>query len=184
MAHTTVPAFPPVTVTTSPPASSGPGLPPRDCTQLLTAAQVVAQLGLPLDTVTVATILDVAAAGRELRVVCTYTRLSPAQPGVVLRIVVTTYTSTATAATQARVNAAAETRDASRSTPVALGAASATVFTEPAATVLLARYGRYTVAVSLPSLATATLDPRPAPAAVVTDLVDRVLATLPPAPGP
>jgi len=182
MAQTAVPAFPSATPTKPPTALSRPGLPPRDCTQLLGAPQVVAQLGLPLDTVTVATIVDVAAVGRELRVVCTYTRID--RPGVLLRIVVTTFTSAATAATQAGANLAAETRDASSATPLALGVASGTVFVEPAATVLLARYGRYTVALSLASVATAALDPHPAPAAVLTDLVDRILATLPPAPGP
>lgn len=64
-------------------------------------------------------------------------------------MVATTYADAATVAEQLGVNTAAETRAATSTTHTAIGAAAATMFTEPDTTVLPAGYQRDTLALSV-----------------------------------
>jgi hypothetical protein len=176
------------TFASAPPASTAPAAPepgsrlPADCAELLGGDELAALFALPVDSLTVRTVLGAPSpsVGREERLTCTYTLSGPgaAGQGVVLRTIVGAYSDDAAARAQHERNVADERAGTSGSERPELGTAAATVFRRGAQSVMLTSSGTVTLDLDLP--------PRPGPLAPVDLLVDlarRLLARLAPGSG-
>jgi hypothetical protein len=164
--------------TTTPPLGPGDGGLPTDCEEIVGHDELPALLGLPMDSVTVRTVLGVPApsVGRLERIDCTYTVTDPdtSPRGVVLRMTVGRYRDEVTAHDQHDRNVADQRNGASGSAEPDLGAAAATLVQRDARTVLLSSYGALTVDLDL-AKRPGPLPPRD----LLTDLARRVLAKVP-----
>jgi hypothetical protein len=168
------------------PVRSRATLLPADCAGVLSgpvdAAGLLAQ---PTGSVAVHTVLGVPSTSVGLleRMNCGYQRNGPTggAGGPMLQLGLAAFSDESAAEGQRLRNVAAERGDTLAAAPIALGEAHAVLLTEPARTVLMTAYDRYTV--------TASLDRGVFPAAregpVLVDLVRRVLPNLaPPAAAP
>lgn len=147
------------------------GAVPDDCGQLMSAADLGALMGLPLDSVTVRTTAGVPepSIGRTERVTCRYTAAAGNTGGrTLLDLNVSAYTDADAAVGQWRVNAAAED-GARRELPI--GSASAVLVERSGESVLLAVHGPNNLTFVLP--ARSTPGDR-APADALLDLALRV----------
>jgi hypothetical protein len=162
------------------------GVVPDDCARILPADQLVAVLGLPLNSIVVRTTVGVPAptVGRVERMDCAYTGTEPAgsESGRrLLAINASAYTTSAAARAQWMLNTAGED-GAHRDEPV--GSASGVLVERPGETLLAVQYGSGTITLVLPER------PLPAgstPASMLVDLARRVLPTMAgaaPAPSP
>jgi hypothetical protein len=162
------------------------GVVPDDCARILPADQLVAVLGLPLNSIVVRTTVGVPAptVGRVERMDCAYTGTAPAgsEGGKrLLAINAAAYTTSAAARAQWMLNTAGED-GVHRDEPV--GSASGVLVERPGETLLAVQYGSGTVTLVLPDR------PLPAgstPASMLVDLARRVLPTMAgaaPAPSP
>lgn len=173
-----VPTFPgPETAGVSGPVVNDPGI-PDDCERLMSAADLVALLGLPLDSVTVRTTVGVPepSVGRVERVTCRYTgTVGRIRGKTMLEVNAGRYTDDASATRQWRVNAATED-GARRSVP--LGTAPAILIERPTEALLTVVNRDVALTLTLPAGA-----PRPPGRSAADTLVDlalRVLATVSP----
>jgi hypothetical protein len=162
------------------------GVVPDDCARILPVDQLVAVLGLPLNSIVVRTTVGVPApsVGRVERMDCAYTATAPAgadRGKRLLGINAAAYTTSAAARAQWTLNTAAED-GVHRDAPV--GSASGVLVERPGETLLAVQYGSGTVTLVLPAR------PLPAgstPASMLIDLARRVLPTMAgaaPAPSP
>jgi hypothetical protein len=171
--------------------STDSGVVPDDCSRILPVDQLVAVLGLPLNSVVVRTTVGVPApsVGRVERMDCAYTGTAPAGPDSgkrVLAINAAAYTSPAAAHAQWVLNTEGED-GAHREQPV--GSAAGVLVERPGETLLAVQYGSGTVTLVLPNR---PLPPASTAASTLVDLARRVLPTMPgiapssapPAPGP
>jgi hypothetical protein len=178
-----VPVFAPMPPTSAAPAVTEPGSRlPADCAQLLGGDELAALFALPVDSLTVRTVLGAPSpsVGREERLTCTYMLSGPGNPGqgVVLRTTIGAYRDDAAARAQHERNVADERAGTSGSERPELGTAAATVFHRGAESVLLTSSGTVTLDLDLP--------PRRGPLAPVDLLVDlarRLLDRLTPGSG-
>jgi hypothetical protein len=153
------------------------GVVPDDCARILPADQLVAVLGLPLNSIVVRTTVGVPAptVGRVERMDCAYTGTAPAgsESGRrLLAINAAAYTTVAAARAQWTLNTAGED-GVHRDEPV--GSASGVLVERPGETLLAVQYGSGTVTLVLPDR------PLPAgstPASMLVDLARRVLPTM------
>jgi len=157
---------------------SDAGVVPDDCTRILPVDQLVAVLGLPLNSLVVRTTVGVPApsVGRLERMDCAYTGTAPSGPDSgrrVLAINAAAYTSPAAAHEQWVRNTASE-EGAHRPQPV--GSATGELVERPGETLLAVQYGSGTVTLVLPDR---PLPPASNAAATLVDLARRVLATMP-----
>ena len=174
-----VPSF--ATATQSAAVSSVPPRPtllPTDCAEVLPGhTDMAALLGKPNGSVGVRTVVgqpSVSVAQLE-RLTCNYQ--PPGGPASGLVLTLTAFTDPPSAAAQRDRNVAAE-RDARASSPAALGAARATLLTEPDRRLLLVSYDRYTLSLGIAPGVVADDQVEQ----VLTDLAQRVLPGLPPSP--
>jgi hypothetical protein len=162
------------------------GAVPDDCARILPVDQLVAVLGLPLNSIVVRTTVGVPApgVGRVERMDCAYTGTAPAGPDSgkrLLAINAAAYTTPAAARAQWMLNTTGED-GAHRDAPV--GSASGVLVERPGESLLAVQYGSGTVTLVLPN------QPLPAgstPASMLVDLARRVLPTMAgtaPAPSP
>lgn len=168
-------------VTSAPPPRDS--ILPTDCNQVLSSDALPNLLGLPLGSVKVNALRDIAApaVGRLERVTCNYTSNggsgAPPSNAQVLRVLTSGYTDNAAAVAQARVNREAQAGSGVTAEPVPLGAAQAQYYADPDSPVLTVVYGRvtasFTLAVDRP---VAFDDARP----VLVDLAQRALPVLVP----
>lgn len=167
-------------------AAADAGVVPDDCTRILPVDQLVAVLGLPLNSIVVRTTVGVPApgVGRVERMDCAYTGTAPAGPDSgkrLLAINAAAYTTPAAARAQWMLNTAGED-GARRDAPV--GSASGVLVERPGESLLAVQYGSGTVTLVLPD------QPLPAgstPAGMLVDLARRVLPAMAgaaPAPSP
>jgi hypothetical protein len=171
------------------------GVVPDDCTRILPVDQLVAVLGLPLNSLVVRTTVGVPApsVGRVERMDCAYTGTAPAGPDSgkrVLAVNAAAYTSPAAAHAQWVLNTSSEV-GVHHEQPV--GSAAGELIERPGETLLAVQYGSGTVTLVLPAR---PLPPASTPAGTLVDLARRVLSTMPgvapapatstapPAPGP
>jgi hypothetical protein len=166
-----------------PPVRSRATLLPADCAEVLSgpvdAAGLLAQ---PTGSVAVHTVLGVPSTSVGLleRMNCGYRRNGPTRGtgDPMLQLGLAAFSDGSAADGQRLRNVAAERGDTLAAAPIALGEAHAVLLTEPARTVLMTAYDRYTV--------TASLDRGVFPPAqegpVLVDLVRRVLPNLAPPP--
>jgi hypothetical protein len=172
-----VPTFPTASAvpTTTPTSGPGDGRLPTDCEQIVGHDELPALLGLPVDSVTVRTVMGVPApsVGRVERIDCTYTVTDPdtSPQGVVLRMTLGRYRDEVAAHDQHVRNVADEQDGASGSAEPDLGGAAATLVQRDARTLLLTSYDAITVDLDL-AQRPAPLPPRD----LLTDLARRVLA--------
>ena len=155
---------------------SDAGVVPDDCTRILPVDQLVAVLGLPLNSLVVRTTVGVPApsVGRLERMDCAYTGTAPGPDNGrrILAINAAAYTSQAAAHAQWMLNTSGED-GVHRDQPV--GSAAGTLVERPGETLLAVQYGSGTVTLVLPDR------PLPAastPAAMLVDLARRVLPTM------
>jgi hypothetical protein len=160
------------------------GVVPDDCARILPTDQLVAVLGLPLNSIVVRTTVGVPAptVGRVERVDCAYTGTAGPESGRrLLAINAAAYTTSAAARAQWMLNTAGED-GAHRDEPV--GSAAGVLVERPGETLLAVQYGSGTITLVLPER------PLPAgstPASMLVDLARRVLPTMAgaaPAPSP
>jgi hypothetical protein len=155
---------------------------PLDCEEFVGRDEIAALFGLPLDSVSVRTVLGRPAplVGRLERVDCVYTLTPGAGPnraGVVLRMTVGRYADGVAARDQHERNVVDQRTGASGSTRPELGAAAATMVRRGGENVLLTRYGALTLDLDVPDR------PHPLdPVDLLTDLARRVLARIVPGP--
>ncbi|MGQ0573439.1 MAG: hypothetical protein ACT4RN_04440 [Pseudonocardia sp.] len=150
-----------------------------DCEQVLPVADLVALLGLPLESVTVRTIVGVPepSVGRVERIACRYTGSSGRARGMpLLELNAARYVDAASASRQWRINAAAE--DGPRRT-LALGTAPG-MLVERAGEALFTVVDR-DVALTITLPARAPRAPQRTAADTLADLALRVLAAVSPA---
>ncbi len=151
------------------------GAVPDDCGRLISAADLGALMGLPLDSVTVRTTAGVPepSIGRTERVTCRYTTTAGKGRGrTLLDLNVSAYADADAAVGQWRVNADAE-QGARRELPI--GSASAVLVERSGESVLLAVHGPSNLTFVLP--ARSTPGDR-APADTLLDLALRVFPTV------
>jgi hypothetical protein len=160
---------------------TGDGL-PAECAELVGNDELSALFGLPVDSVTVQTVVGAPSpsVGRLERLTCTYT-MSPgpvgSRPqGVVLRMTVGTYANAAAAHDQHERNMADEGAGGSSAAQPGLGAVVAGLVQRDADSVLLTSVDTVTLDLDLPP----RQGPLP-PADLLVDLARRVLARLAPA---
>ena len=154
------------------------GVVPDDCARILPVDQLVAVLGLPLNSIVVRTTVGVPAptVGRVERMDCAYTGTAPAgsESGRrLLAINAAAYTTSAAARAQWMLNTERED-GVHRDEPV--GSASGVLVERPGETLLAVQYGSGTLTLVLPNR------PLPAgstPASMLVDLARRVLPTMP-----
>jgi hypothetical protein len=166
--------------------SADSGVIPDDCSRILPVDQLVAVLGLPLNSIVVRTTVGVPApsVGRVERIDCAYTGTAPAGPDRgkrVLAINAAAYTSPEAAHAQWVLNTGGED-GAHREQPV--GRAAGVLVERPGETLLAVQYGSGTVTLVLPN---GPLPPASTAAGTLVDLARRVLPTMPgvaPAPAP
>jgi hypothetical protein len=164
-----------------PPVQPRATLLPADCAEVLSgpvdAAGLLAQ---PTGSVAVHTMVGVPSTSVGLleRMSCGYQRNGPGGRAgdPMLQLGLAAFNDGSAADEQRLRNVVAERDDTRAAAPIALGEARAVLLTEPARTVLMTAYGRYTV--------TASLNHGVFPAAqegpVLVDLVRRVLPNLAP----
>ncbi len=153
------------------------GVVPDDCSRVLPVGELVAVLGLPLDSVVVRTTIGLPAPSvdRVERIDCAYSGTPASGPDrgkVLLAINAAAYATPAAADTQWKLNATAED-GAHRALPV--GTASGVLVERPGTTLLTVLYGSGTITLTLPA--------RPLPGgstsgAMLVDLARRVLPTM------
>ncbi len=153
------------------------GVVPDDCSRVLPVGELVAVLGMPLDSVVVRTTIGVPApsVGRVERIDCAYsgTAASGRDSGKpVLGVNAAAYTDAAAARAQWKLNAAAED-GAQRE--VAVGAASGVLVERPGEALLTVQYGSGTVTLRLPAR---PLPGGATPAVMLVDIARRVLPTM------
>jgi hypothetical protein len=156
---------------------------PEDCERLLPVADLGALLGLPLDSVSVRTIIGTPSpsVGRTERLTCQYfgTAAAPGLRGAnLLNLNAGLYLDGAAAAEHWRINVNAERGDARRD--LQLGTAPAVLVERPGEALLTTVNGPGTVTLVLPSRV-----PQPsgrAPADTLVDLALRTLAQVTPPP--
>jgi hypothetical protein len=166
-------------------AAQDPGL-PDDCERLLPVADLGALLGLPLDSVSVRTIIGTPSpsVGRTERLTCQYlgTAAAPGLRGVtLLNVNAGLYLDGAAAAEHWRINVNAEDDGGARR-DLQLGTAPAVLVERAGETMLTTVNGSGTVTLVLPSRV-----PQPsgrAPADTLVDLALRTLAEVTPPPNP
>jgi hypothetical protein len=165
--------------------SSDVGVVPDDCSRILPVDQLVAVLGLPLNSIVVRTTVGLPApsVGRVERMDCAYTGTASAPDSGkrILAINAAAYTSPEAAHAQWVLNTSAED-GAHREQPV--GSAAGVLVERPGETLLAVQYGSGTVTFVLPNR---PLPPASTAAATLVDLARRVLPTMPgiaPAPAP
>jgi hypothetical protein len=158
---------------------------PDDCERLLAVADLGALLGLPLDSVSVRTIIGTPSpsVGRIERLTCQYVG-TPAAPGLrgatLLNVNAGLYTDGAAAAEHWRINVNAEGGGERRD--LQLGTAPAVLVQRPDETLLTTVNGPGTVTLVLPSRV-----PQPsgrAPADTLVDVALRTLVVVTPPPSP
>jgi hypothetical protein len=147
------------------------GVVPDDCSRILPVDQLVAVLGLPLNSIVVRTTVGVPApaVGRVERMDCAYTGTAPAGPDSgrrLLAINAAAYTTSAAARAQWLLNTAGDE-------PV--GSAAGVLVERPGETLLAVQYGSGIVTLVLPSR---PLPPGSTPASMLVDLARRVLPTM------
>lgn len=155
---------------------------PDDCERVLPAADLVALLGLPLDSVAVRTTLGVPepSVGRLERVACRYTGTSGGVRGAtLLELNAGRYVDDASATRQWRVNSAAE-GGARRGLP--LGTAPGILIERPAEALFTVVNRDVALTMTLP--ASAPRAPGRSTADTLVDLALRVLATATPPQAP
>jgi hypothetical protein len=153
------------------------GVVPDDCARILPVDQLVAVLGLPLNSIVVRTTVGVPAptVGRVERMDCAYTGTAPSGPESgkrLLAINAAAYTTSAAARAQWMLNTEGED-GVHRDEPV--GSASGVLVERPGETLLAVQYGSGTITLVLPNR------PLPAgstPASMLVDLARRVLPTM------
>lgn len=158
-------------------ASGQPGEPdrngalPTECGELLSAADLGALLGLPLDSVTVRTTIGIAepSVGRTERVACRYSGTGTVR-GTLLEINAARYTDAAAAAAQWGKNTGVE--DGTRR-DLSIGAAPAVLFDRARESVLMVTFDDDTLTFVLPE------GPRPGGRPRGDVLVDLALRVLP-----
>lgn len=169
----TLPTFPVASATSGTAAPAGPdqGAVPDDCARLVTAGDLGALLGLPLDSVAVRSTVGVPApsVGRTERLDCFYsgTAGGPARGRTLLSLNAAAYGTPAAAAAQWTLNTDAED-GTKRDVPI--GAARSVLVERGGEALLTVLYGSGTLTFTLPD--------RPLPrdrAAVLVDLAQRVL---------
>jgi hypothetical protein len=164
------------------------GVVPDECSRILPVDQLVAVLGLPLNSIVVRTTVGVPApsVGRVERMDCAYTGTAPAGPDSgrrLLAINAAAYSTPAAAHAQWMLNTSGED-GVHREQPI--GIAAGELVERPGETLLAVQYGSGTITLVLPD------QPLPAaitPAAMLVDLARRVLPTMagaapPPTPAP
>lgn len=165
------------------------GVVPDDCSRILPVDQLVAVLGLPLNSVLVRTTVGVPApsVGRVERMDCAYTGSAPAgrdNGKRLLTVNAAAYDTPADAHAQWVLNTKGED-GVHREQPI--GVAAGELVERPGETLLAVQYGSGTITLVLPQ------QPLPAaisPAAMLVDLARRVLPTMagaappPPTPSP
>lgn len=170
---TAVPTFAVATGTASgqPGERDRNGALPTECGELLSAADLGALLGLPLDSVTVRTTIGVPepSVGRTERVACRYSGTGSTR-GTLLDINVARYTDAAAAAAQWEKNTGVEDGDRR---DLAIGAAPAVLFDRPRESVLMVTFDDDTLTFVLPE------GPRPGDRPRGEVLVDLALRVLP-----
>lgn len=157
--------------------SAGPGeadrtgAVPTECGDMLSAADLGALLGRPLDSVTVRTTIGVAepSVGRTERVACRYTGTG-ASRGVLLDINVARYSDAPAALKQWTTNVGVEDGDRR---DLSIGAAPAALFDRAGESVLMVTYDDDTLTFVLPE------GPRPGDRPRGDVLVDLALRVLP-----
>jgi hypothetical protein len=171
-----LPTFPAASATSDTTATAGPdqGAVPDDCARLITAGDLGALLGLPLDSVAVRSTVGVPAPAvdRTERLDCGYTGTAngPARGHPLLSVNAAAYATPAAAAEQWRRNADVE--DGTRR-DVPIGAARSVLVERRGEALLTVVYGSGTLTLTLPD--------RPLPrdrADVLVDLAQRVLPAI------
>lgn len=156
-----------------------PGL-PTDCERILTASDLGALLGLPLDSVVSRSTIGqpAPAVGRTERVACSYSATGSVgdrpRGAALLDVNSATYVDAAAAAAQWQVNLDVEDGAVS---DVALGAARAALVERPGETVLMVAHDAATITLVLPD------EVRVGDVAARDTLVDLALRVLPPVAG-
>ncbi|HEY0816978.1 MAG TPA: hypothetical protein VGE11_27190 [Pseudonocardia sp.] len=153
------------------------GVVPDDCARVLPVGELVAVLGLPLNSVAVRTTIGVPAPSvdRLERIDCAYTgtpALGRDQGKPLLAVNAAAYASPAAASAQWKLNAATED-GAHRAVPV--GTASGVLVERPGVTLLTVLYGTGTIALTLPAR---PLPGGTTPADMLVDLARRVLPAM------
>lgn len=153
------------------------GVVPDDCSRILPVGELVAVLGMPLDSAVVRTVVGVPApsVGRTERMDCTYSGTAAAGPDSgkrLLAINAAAYTTPAAARAQWKLNTAGED-GVHRDQPV--GSAPGVLVERPGEKLLAVLYGSGTVTIVLPDR---PLPPGRAPDAMLVDLARRVLPTM------
>jgi hypothetical protein len=153
------------------------GVVPDDCSRVLAVGELVAVLGLPLDSIVVRTTIGVPAPSVERleRIDCVYsgTPASGRDRGKpLLAVNAAAYATPAAASAQWKLNAAAED-GAHRTLPV--GIASGVLVERPGVTLLTVLYGSGTITLTLPAR---PLPGGSTPAVMLVDLARRVLPTM------
>ncbi|QNG51499.1 hypothetical protein H6H00_25800 [Pseudonocardia petroleophila] len=162
------------------PSATGAGAPgeadrdgaiPTECGDMLSAADLGALLGRPLDSVTVRTTIGVAepSVGRTERVACRYSGTGSSR-GVLLDLNVARYTDAAAATKQWTTNTGVEDGDRR---DLSIGAAPAALFDRARESVLMVTYDDDTLTFVLPE------GPRPGDRPRGEVLVDLALRVLP-----
>jgi hypothetical protein len=158
------------------PAATRTGLLP-DCSQLLPESiDPAALLAQPTGSVAVHPVIGTPAPSVAMlaRTSCTYHRAGAKTPGMLGQVNLSAFADPAAAESQRRRNLAVEQSDpATVATPVALGAAQATMLTSPTTAIMMTSYDRYTVTVSLPR----AMFPADEESDVLVDLTRRALAS-------
>ncbi|HEY1970284.1 MAG TPA: hypothetical protein VGH89_20190 [Pseudonocardia sp.] len=154
-----------------------PTLLPTDCTDLLPGQpDMAALLGGPTGSVRVHSVIGVAApsVGQLERLTCLYTQ--PGRPAPSVTVIIGVFADPTSAARQRDRNISAEGGDTRASAPAPLGAANATLLTEPARRLLMLAYDRYTVTAGLANGVLPDAEAGP----MLTDLTQRMLPALTP----
>jgi hypothetical protein len=153
------------------------GVVPDDCSRILPVDQLVAVLGLPLNSIVVRTTVGVPApsVGRVERMDCAYSGTAPSgrdSSKRLLAINAAAYDTPADAHAQWQLNTGGED-GVHREQPI--GIAAGELVERPGETLLAVQYGSGTITLVLPD------QPLPAaisPAAMLVDLARRVLPTM------
>ena len=152
------------------------GVIPDDCSRILPVDQLVAVLGLPLNSVVVRTTVGVPApsVGRVERMDCAYTGTAPGPDhgSRLLAINAAAYSTPDAARAQWKLNTSGED-GVHREQPI--GVAAGELVERPGETLLAVQYGSGTITLVLPD------QPLPAaitPAGMLVDLARRVLPTM------
>jgi hypothetical protein len=155
---------------------------PLDCEEFVGHDEIAALFGLPLDSVSVRTVLGrpSPSVGRLERVDCVYTLAGAAGPnraGVVVRVTAGRYADGAAARDQHERNVADQRTGAAGWTRPELGEAAAAMVRRGGENVLLTSYGALTLDLDVPDR------PHPLdPVDLLTDLARRILARIVPDP--